>query len=601
MNRRRGIFMLSLIFLVLFVPSLTFAGSLQLQLTLPQNTGQFIPFTFGSYGIGGVAVDTSTNPAWNAYVYLSDKGNNLIHKFDGRTGALLASWPVTTPWALTTDSQGNVYALCYFTALRKFDADGNVLLTFDAYANSSSDSVAVDGAGNIFVSNNANGRIYKFDKSGKELLEWSLPAGSNPKGIAVIPWGVGGDNVVLVADSGNKCIEIYAVNGNLLGQWTGPGQGGATGFGALWGVTVDALRQLIYVFDGGAILQFRIHSLYAVTFLRQIGSNGLGKGQTNSTGASNGLAVDSAGNVYVVGSSNGAHILKFDASGGYLAQWGGTMPSWQINGVIPAGVALDGAGHIYVNVGKAIQRFDATGRFLSQWTEVGINQPCLAVDATGNVLVPVFFSSASIKKFDNWGWGFLLGQWEAGNGTIAGVAVGQLGNIYVADWTNCLIKKFDPNGNLLKQWGSRGPGNGQFQYLYALATDGGGNVYVADWNRIQKFDANGNFLAAWGTFGHDNGQFSNASGVAVDAAGHVFVADSGNKRIQAFTSDGGFLAAWSTYQPGSVAFNNPSKVAVDGQGRLYVTDSGSTTTSILVFTVPPVGIPLGGVNLLLLE
>jgi DNA-binding beta-propeller fold protein YncE len=85
-----------------------------------------------------------------------------------------------------------------------------------------------------------------------------------------------------------------------------------------------------------------------------------------------------------------------------------------------------------------------------------------------------------------------------------------------------------------------------------LATDRGGNVYVADWNRIQKFDADGNFLAAWGQYGQANGQFSDASGVAVDAAGRVFVADSGNKRIQVFTSTGGFLAAWSTYQSGGI-------------------------------------------------
>ena len=82
-----------------------------------------------------------------------------------------------------------------------------------------------------------------------------------------------------------------------------------------------------------------------------------------------------------------------------------------------------------------------------------------------------------------------------------------------------------------------GVGNGQFSNAHSVATDQGGNIYVADGyegNRIQKFDGSGTFLTAWGSTGSGNGQFANPYGVATDGSGNVYVADSGNQRIQKF-------------------------------------------------------------------
>ena len=69
-----------------------------------------------------------------------------------------------------------------------------------------------------------------------------------------------------------------------------------------------------------------------------------------------------------------------------------------------------------------------------------------------------------------------------------------------------------------------------------MATDASGNVYVADYynNRIQKFDVNGVFLTAWGSLGSGNGQLFLPSGVATDGSGSVYVADTYNHRIQKF-------------------------------------------------------------------
>ena len=87
------------------------------------------------------------------------------------------------------------------------------------------------------------------------------------------------------------------------------------------------------------------------------------------------------------------------------------------------------------------------------------------------------------------------------------------------------------------KWGSSGSGDGQFEVPFGVATDGSGNVYVADDvnDRMQKFDGSGTFLTKWGTSGSGDGQFNNPWGVATDGSGNVYVADAFNNRIQKFS------------------------------------------------------------------
>ena len=91
-----------------------------------------------------------------------------------------------------------------------------------------------------------------------------------------------------------------------------------------------------------------------------------------------------------------------------------------------------------------------------------------------------------------------------------------------------------PCGTFLLTWGVRsGTANGELSFPVGVATDGSGNVYVADANngRIQKFDSTGTFLTAWNL---GPGQFHFPVGVATDGSGNVYVADAGNGRIQKF-------------------------------------------------------------------
>ncbi|MDQ6422854.1 S-layer homology domain-containing protein [Paenibacillus sp. LHD-117] len=174
------------------------------------------------------------------------------------------------------------------------------------------------------------------------------------------------------------------------------------------------------------------------------------------------------------------------------------------------------------------------------------------------------------------------GTWEYDmNGKFAypvGIASDGSGNVYVADTNNNRIQKFDSSGIFVNAWGSYGNGDGQFIEPAGVAVDGNGNVYVADRGnrRIQKFDSNGAFVTAWGSLGSGDGQFSAPAGVAVDASGNVYVADTNNHRIQKFNSSGAFVTVWGSHGSGIGKFSGPQGVAVDGSGNIYVADWGNS-------------------------
>jgi NHL repeat-containing protein len=102
--------------------------------------------------------------------------------------------------------------------------------------------------------------------------------------------------------------------------------------------------------------------------------------------------------------------------------------------------------------------------------------------------------------------------------------------------------------------GGRGPaGSGvpgsSFSRPTDVAWDRAGNVYIADGigtnNRVAKFDKDGRFLKQWGSTGSEQGQFNGVKSLAVDAQGNVYVADAGNKRIQVFDSEGTFKSQFA--------------------------------------------------------
>lgn len=179
----------------------------------------------------------------------------------------------------------------------------------------------------------------------------------------------------------------------------------------------------------------------------------------------------------------------------------------------------------------------------------------------------------------------------------SGVAMDALGNIYVADSKNDLIRKITPVGVVTTLAGSAGvaghaDGTGTsatFNQPAAVAVDSTGNVYVADYgnNEIRKITAAGVVTTFAGqlTSGAADGtgtaaSFWRPSGVAVDSSGNLYVADTLNNEIRMITPGAvvttlaGSVTAGSADGSGtSASFNAPKGVGVDSSGNIYVADT----------------------------
>jgi M6 family metalloprotease-like protein len=122
--------------------------------------------------------------------------------------------------------------------------------------------------------------------------------------------------------------------------------------------------------------------------------------------------------------------------------------------------------------------------------------------------------------------------------------------------------------------------NAQFFFPYDVATDRGGNVYVADRNngRVRKLTPGG--VVSTLTVG-----LLGPQGVAVDVASNVYVADFSNQVVLKVTAGGSTTvlagSAGTTNitdgTNGTARFNYPWGIAVDNATNIYVADSASST------------------------
>lgn len=208
-----------------------------------------------------------------------------------------------------------------------------------------------------------------------------------------------------------------------------------------------------------------------------------------------------------------------------------------------------------------------------------------------------------------------------------GIAVDGLGNMYIADAGNNVIRKINTFGIISTFAGSStgtsgysgdgGPATlAQLSSPAGVAVDTGGNVYIADGlnNVIRKVTPSGviRTVAGNGLSGYsgDGGsataqKLNTPVGIALDAAGNMYIADSWTRAIRKVTVSGiistyagtdtvvGFSGSGGA--PTSAKFNLPTGVTVDGFGRLYIADIYNNviwkvvnpTTEIRTDRIPP--------------
>ena len=155
---------------------------------------------------------------------------------------------------------------------------------------------------------------------------------------------------------------------------------------------------------------------------------------------------------------------------------------------------------------------------------------------------------------------------------ICGVAVDKDDNVYVTDSKSNCIYKFSKSGELLKRFGKKGSGPGDFHYPRGVAVTGD-RVFVCDCLnvRVQVLTTNLEPVKQFGSVGTGDGQLKGPEDIAVDSEGMLYVCDRNNNRVQVFTSDGQFVCLFGKKGSGQGGVDHPQGVCVDG-GYVYVVE-----------------------------
>ncbi|HEV3201474.1 MAG TPA: hypothetical protein VGZ73_26425 [Bryobacteraceae bacterium] len=559
----------------------------------------------------GVAVDSSGN------LYIGEYSNNRVRKVSGGTittvvgngtlgfagdGGPAISASLNLPQGVAVDAAGNLYiADSGNNRVRK--VSGGTITTAvgngdDAFSGDGGPAagasirhpygVAVDSAGSLYIADFGSNRIRKVSGgtittvAGNGKSGFSGDAGPATSASLDNPYSVAVDSAggIFIADASRR---LRKVSGGIITTVAGNGTAGFSGDGGLAinaslsapsGVAVGGAPTL-YIADTG---NARIRSVSGGTIATVAGngtpvSSGDGGPPTSGSLVSpTGVAVDSAGNLYIA-DQNASRIRK--VSGGSITTVAG-------NGTY----------------GYSGDNGPATSASLAGPTSV-------AVDSSGNLYI-ADFGNHRIRKVSGGTITTVAGNGTAGNSgddgpatsaslnNPSGVAVDSAGTLYLADYGNNRIRKV-AGGNI-----TAGAGNGRYGFsgdggpatsaslngTVAVAVDSSGNLYLADLgnNRVRKVSGGiiitvaGNGTAG---FSGDGGPATSASldspaGMAVDAAGNLYIADMGNSRIRAV------LSGAPTYQaaPAALNFSGVAGAGVPGGQVIALT----STVSGLAFT-----------------
>jgi len=199
-------------------------------------------------------------------------------------------------------------------------------------------------------------------------------------------------------------------------------------------------------------------------------------------------------------SHGGGRLFQFDRTGKYMRELGQGLYGF----LQPQQVRIDAQDNVWVvdQMSTQVIKFDSNGRVqmvLSRKPEA-MTVPAGRLEPlpTGiPVIQPVPEARGGAAALAGRG-GALPGAGVEGESFArpTDVAWDADGNIYVADgYGNARVAKYDKNGKWVKNWGSRGTGQGQFNIVHGIAIDARGNVYVGDEGnkRVQVFDSNGTF------------------------------------------------------------------------------------------------------------
>jgi len=528
----------------------------------------------------GVAVDAYGN------VFIADTGNRRIRKVDASG-------------IITTVAGNGSYS--YNSPLGDGGAATNA--SFETPT-----SVAVDAAGNLFISDYSNYRVRKVTPASRTLTLANVIAtnAGNYQVIITSAYGSVTSSVATLIVGPQPFITRQPANQSNL-------SGGQVAFS----VTATGWPTLAYqwqfngtnLMDGGNLSG----SASANLVIAQVSTNLAGLYDviiTNAWGSAT-SSVAALTIAYPPALTNALLSQSLVAGGRAIFSVGivGTGPfscQWRLNGTnLPVNLITTVAGN--GNPGYSGDGGAATN--------TSLNYPYgVAGDSFGNLFI-ADYANQRIRKVDVQGiittvaGGGTNGLGDGGPATNASlnypyeVAIDSPGNLFIADGENNRIRKVDVQGVITTVAGNgiagySGDGgaatNAELNIPEGLAVDDSGNLFIADLSnqRIRKVTANGIISTVAGTgiqgYSGDGGAATNARlslprGVAVDGDGNVFIADSGNSLIRKVNTNGLITTvAGSPSLAGyagdgglarNAALNNPVGVALDGSGNLFIDDA----------------------------
>ncbi|MFP4363953.1 MAG: hypothetical protein ACLFR1_08785 [Spirochaetia bacterium] len=116
------------------------------------------------------------------------------------------------------------------------------------------------------------------------------------------------------------------------------------------------------------------------------------------------------------------------------------------------------------------------------------------------------------------------------------------GNFIVSEYEGCRLAIVNSLGNKLRTIGTRGRGEGQFLGPQYLSQDEEGYLYVSDWGnrRISKFNLEGDFILSIGSATNGYPGLRGPSGIAV-IGDRLFIADAVRRHIAVFDLSGNYI------------------------------------------------------------
>jgi sugar lactone lactonase YvrE len=502
----------------------------------------------------GIAVDPVTGEIW-----ISDKDNQVIRRMTPTgTVTTIAGEPGV---AGSADAQGTAAKFAYPRGL------------------------IVDNSGIAYVADTQNQAIRRVTADGivttfaGKLLAVGSTDGVGGEARFRTPSDIARDPTTgnfYVTDTGNSRLRAITPDGTVT---TFAGNNTSATFRSAWGIDADAAGNL-YVADHDHHMLRRITPERVVTIL-----------SANDFHHPSGVAFAPDGAVYLTDAFNHA-IRRIALPDGAVTTLAGSMPSseWG-NGtgiaarfLLPYAVTSDPAGNVYVGESGSIRKITPGGVTTTLGTSFG-DVTGIAYGPDGNLYVAAVQIGAVLRVTTS-GVVTTIADQDDGLGFVWGIAVDNLLNLYVTDFSNNKIHLISSDGmvSTLAGTGSAGLLDGpaatsRFDSPTGIALDAARNVYVADWRNsaIRKISFATGMVS---TIVVPSAGMFRPNGIASDAAGNVYVSDSNHVIFRVTNSGVITTVAGLNGTPGNVngtgaraRFAYPEGLALMNTGELLIADS----------------------------